>query len=251
MRKPFVAGNWKMHGTRASVAVLLNDLKMSGNTPIDMAVFPPFVYLDQTQQILSGTNLAWGAQNVCANAEGAFTGEVSANMLTEFGCRYVLIGHSERRSLYHEDDALLAKKFMTAKAAGLIPVFCVGETLQEREAGETLRVIKRQLALVLALAPEAKALSESIIAYEPVWAIGTGKTATGEQAQAVHREIRQHIAGHNSAIAEAVRIIYGGSVKANNARELFAMPDIDGGLIGGASLNSQEFIAICKAVKDI
>jgi triosephosphate isomerase len=198
----------------------------------------------ETGRLLKGSGVALGAQSVCAEAQGAFTGEVSAAMLKDVGCRYVLVGHSERRQLYGESDELVARKFVAAQSQGLVPVLCVGETLEEREAGQTLAVISRQMDAVLTVSGVA-ALGQAVVAYEPVWAIGTGRTATPEQAQEVHATIRSKIAGVDATIGGLVRILYGGSVKASNARELFAMPDIDGGLVGGASLKADEFARIC------
>ena len=245
MRKKLVAGNWKMHGSLAENAALLAAIKpaLAG---IEAAVCVPFPYLAQAQAALSGSSIAWGAQNLSEQAKGAFTGEVSASMLLDFGCRYVIVGHSERRSLYGESDELVAKKYMAAQAAGLTPILCVGESLAEREAGVTEAVVARQLDAVIQAAGVAS-LAKSVVAYEPVWAIGTGKTASPEQAQAVHAFIRGKIADLDSGVANALVIQYGGSVKAANAAELMAQPDIDGGLIGGASLVADEFIAICRA----
>jgi triosephosphate isomerase len=245
MRKNLVAGNWKMNGSLAANEVLLNGVK-SGLNGVDAVVCVPFPYLAQTQAMLSGSTIAWGAQNLSDQSSGAYTGEVSAAMLLDFGCKYVIVGHSERRSLYAESDELVAKKYSVAQAAGLIPILCVGELLVEREAGVTEQVVSRQLDAVIAAAGVAS-LSNAIIAYEPVWAIGTGKTASPEQAQAVHAYIRNQIAKLDADIAAGLVIQYGGSVKASNAAELMAQPDIDGGLIGGASLQVDEFVAICKA----
>ena len=248
MRKSLIAGNWKMHGNRAMVNDLLSSLKQAVSTSAraEMAVFPPYVFLSQTEHTLSDSIIAWGAQNVAAEKTGAFTGEISPDMLLEFGCRYVLIGHSERRSIYGETDAVIAQKFILAKKSGLIPVLCVGETFMEREVGETYNVVARQLDAVLAQGAEL--LLDAVLAYEPVWAIGTGLTATPEQAQEVHFYLRQQVAKYNSTIADKLRILYGGSVKAANAQALFSMPDIDGGLIGGASLDANEFLQIYNTV---
>lgn len=233
-RKRLVAGNWKMHGSRASNDALLDALlegirRLNG---VECAICPPFPYLQQVSERLRDTPLAWGAQNVSEHAQGAYTGEVSAAMLKEFGCRYAIVGHSERRQLYGESDVQVAAKFAAAQAAGLTPILCVGETLEEREAGRTEEIVARQL--------DAVGFRNGVLAYEPVWAIGTGRNATPEQAQAVHAFLRKKLSG-------ATRILYGGSVKAQNAAALFAMPDVDGGLIGGASLAAQEFIEIVKA----
>ena len=234
-----------MHGSLAENAALLAALKpaLAG---IDAVVCVPFPYLAQAQAVLAGSSIAWGAQNLSEQAKGAFTGEVSAAMLLDFGCTYVIVGHSERRSLYGESDALVASKYMAAQAAGLKPILCVGESLEERESGVTEAVVARQLDAVINAAGVAS-LANAVVAYEPVWAIGTGKTASPEQAQAVHAFIRNKIAALDAAIANQLVIQYGGSVKAANASELMAKPDIDGGLIGGASLIVEEFVAICRA----
>jgi len=247
MRKNLVAGNWKMHGSLAENAALLSALKpaLSG---IEAVVCVPFPYLAQAQSELAGSSIAWGAQNLSEHSKGAYTGEVSASMLRDFGCSYVIVGHSERRSLYGESDQQVAAKFIAAQAGGLIPILCVGESLEERESGITEQVVARQLDAVIGAAGIG-ALANAIVAYEPVWAIGTGKTASPEQAQAVHAFIRSKIASLDAAIAGGLVIQYGGSVKAANAAELFAQPDIDGGLIGGASLVAEEFAAICQAAK--
>ena len=245
MRSRLVAGNWKMHGSLAENAALLAALKpaLAG---IEAVVCVPFPYLAQAQAELAGTSIAWGAQNVSEHAKGAFTGEVSASMLLGFGCTYVIIGHSERRSLYGESDALVASKYVAAQAAGLTPILCVGESLAERESGVTEAVVARQLDAVIDAAGVGS-MARAVIAYEPVWAIGTGKTASPEQAQAVHAFIRGKIAALDAGVADQLVIQYGGSVKAANAAELMVQPDIDGGLIGGASLVADEFIAICRA----
>jgi triosephosphate isomerase len=250
MRRPFVAGNWKMHGSRADNAQLLDGLLqgLPAQPVADIAVCPPFVYLWETARLLKSSAIALGAQSVCADSLGAFTGEVSAGMLKDVGCTYVIVGHSERRAIYREDDALVARKFLVAQSQGLMPILCVGETLEERERGETTRVVSRQLQAVLDVAGVG-ALATAVVAYEPVWAIGTGKTATPEQAQEVHAHIRSDVAGQDAKIAGELRVLYGGSVKAANAREIFAMPDVDGGLIGGASLKADEFLRICAGAQ--
>jgi triosephosphate isomerase (TIM) len=250
MRRPLIAGNWKMHGSRAENAELIEALLLGlpAQTPVEIAVCPPFVYLWEAARLLKSSSIALGAQSVCAEAVGAFTGEVSASMLKDVGCRYVIVGHSERRAIYKEDDALVARKFLAAQSQGLIPILCVGETLEERERSQTMQVVSRQLTAVLDLAG-APALRNAVIAYEPVWAIGTGKNATPAQAQEVHAHIRAAIAGRDVKIAADVRILYGGSVKAANAHELFAMPDVDGGLVGGASLKADEFLKICACAQ--
>lgn len=250
MRSKLVAGNWKMHGGSLQNRDLLNAIVTAtkGLNEVDLAVCVPYPYLSQVQSILQNTHVSWGAQNVSQHEKGAYTGEVSAAMLTDFGCRYVIVGHSERRALYAEDSHTVALKFEAAQAAGLTPILCVGETLDQREAGITEQVVAEQLDAVIESAG-INALAKSVLAYEPVWAIGTGKTATPEQAQDVHVFIRGRIAAKAPEVANQLKILYGGSVKANNAVELFGMADIDGGLIGGASLVADEFISICRAAK--
>lgn len=245
MRRKLVVGNWKMNGSLAANATLLDALRgLPGAAPCDLAVCAPFPYLAQLRERLAGSTIAWGAQDCSAHEAGAYTGEVSAAMLAEFGCRYVIVGHSERRTLHGEGDQLVADKAKAALAHGLTPIVCVGETLAQREAGETASVVKRQLSA--AIHTLAHCISQVVVAYEPVWAIGTGRTATPEQAQEVHALLRQqlHAATEQSA---AMTILYGGSVKADNAAALFAQPDIDGGLIGGASLVAADFAAIARA----
>ena len=239
-----------MHGSLASNQALLTALvsQLEGLNSMRCAVCVPFPYLAQAQASLTGSRLAWGAQNLSQYDKGAYTGEVSASMLQEFGCRYVIVGHSERRALFGETDAVVAVKFAAALAAGITPILCVGETLEERDAGRAESVIARQLDAVIA-GSGMVGLAKSVIAYEPVWAIGTGKTASPEQAQAVHAFIRRKLATLDADIAAALIIQYGGSVKAANAAELFSQPDIDGGLIGGASLQVDEFMAICQAAQ--
>jgi triosephosphate isomerase len=251
MRKRLVAGNWKMHGSLAGNRALLAALKAAdlANNGVGVAVCVPFPFLQQVQQELSGSGIDWGAQNVSEHAAGAFTGEVSAAMLGEFGCRYALVGHSERRALYGESDAQVAAKFSAACAAGLAPILCLGETLAEREAGITQKVVARQLAAVLGQVG-VEGLVGSVIAYEPVWAIGTGRTASPDQAQEVHGYIRGLVAARDARVADGICILYGGSVKPGNARELFTRSDVDGGLIGGASLVAEDFVAICRAAAD-
>lgn len=248
MRRKLVAGNWKMHGSLADNAALLAGIKagLGSVSGADFAVCAPYPYLAQLKTVLTGSNIAWGAQNLSEHSKGAYTGEVAASMLLDFGCAYVILGHSERRTLYGETEELVAQKFLAAQAAGLTPILCVGESLAERESNVTEQVVARQLKVVIDAAGVA-ALAKAVVAYEPVWAIGTGKTATPEQAQAVHAFIRRNIAGLDKSVAEGLVIQYGGSVKAANAAELFAQSDIDGGLIGGASLMVDEFVAICKA----
>jgi len=247
-RRPFVAGNWKMNGSRAESAALLDGVKasVSNASKAEVAVCPPFILIPLAAEKLAGSAVAWGGQNLNVNKSGAFTGEISGPMLKDYGCSYVIVGHSERRSLYGESDATVAEKYGAAQAHGLIPILCVGETLAEREGNQTEAVVARQLDAVLAKHGVAS-LKNAIIAYEPVWAIGTGKTATPQQAQDVHRFIRERIAKQDKGVADAVRILYGGSMKGSNAGELIGQPDIDGGLIGGASLVADEFLAICRA----
>jgi len=250
MRQSLVVGNWKMNGSLQKNQSLLESLKQGIGLVqhAEVAVCPPFVYLQQVSELLKGTVIGWGGQNLSQQVPGAFTGEVAASMFGDFGCKYVIVGHSERRALYAESDELVAEKFAKAQSVGLIPILCVGELLEQREAGETEKVVKRQLDAVINLQGVAS-LAKSVIAYEPVWAIGTGKTATPGQAQDVHAFIRGRIAELDTGVAEKVQILYGGSVKGNNAAELFAMTDIDGGLIGGASLKADEFLSICQAGK--
>jgi triosephosphate isomerase len=249
MRRILVAGNWKMHGSRAMVKALLEGLLAGSENEsgADLAVFPPFPYLGDVQAMLKDSSISWGAQNLNPVAQGAHTGEVSAGMLLDFGCRYVLVGHSERRTIYGESDEDVADRFEAALAAGLEPVLCVGETLEERENGETEWVVDRQLSAVLGRCG-IEGFSRAIVAYEPVWAIGTGKTASPDQAQAVHAFIRDKFVSQDDIIAGQLRILYGGSVNGTNAAELFARDDIDGGLVGGASLKVGDFLAIRNAV---
>lgn len=246
MRTKLVAGNWKMHGSLATNAGLLHAVRDGAKGRAETAVCVPYPYLAQAQAALDGSSVAWGAQDVSEHAQGAWTGEVSGAMLADFGCRYVLVGHSERRSFFGDTDAVVAVKFAAALKAGLIPVLCVGESLAEREAGITGEVVTRQIDAVLAGSGVA-AFAKAVVAYEPVWAIGTGRTASPEQAQEVHALIRARFARDSADVAAGLRILYGGSVKANNAAELFGQPDIDGGLIGGASLVAADFLAICAA----
>jgi triosephosphate isomerase len=239
-RSRLVAGNWKMNGSRASNGALLDALLagIGRETGVEVAVCPPYPHLQQVSERLAGTPIAWGAQNVSEHAQGAYTGEVSAEMIREFGCRYAIVGHSERRQLYGESDAQVAAKFAAAQGAGLTPILCLGETLEEREAGRTEQVVARQLDAVTRVC----SFGNAVVAYEPVWAIGTGRNATPEQAQAVHGFLRNRV-------SPETRILYGGSVKAQYAAAIFAMPDVDGGLIGGASLAAKEFIEIVRAAK--
>jgi len=246
MRRTLVAGNWKMNASQAQTESLVAGILDAGELDCDIAVFPPSLYLTQAVALASGSHLSVGGQNCADQISGAFTGEVSAQMLADCGAQMVIIGHSERRTLYGETDGVVLAKTRLALDSGLVAVVCVGETLDERKAGDAENVVATQLALLL------KELSDSdwdkvVIAYEPVWAIGTGETATPEQAQQIHAAIRGMLAGRSAAIAERTQILYGGSVKAANAAELFSQPDIDGGLVGGASLDVAEFIGICRA----
>lgn len=248
MRGKLVAGNWKMNGNLASNQSLLKSLipllkPISGTR---CAVCVPYPYLYQTEQLLRGSGIAWGAQDVCEYDHGAYTGGVSAGMVADFGCRFVLVGHSERRALFGDTDEKVALKFAAVLKAGLTPILCVGETLSERDAGVTEQVVARQMDAVIAHTG-LPSLGQAVMAYEPVWAIGTGKTASPDEAQAVHAFIRGRVAERDMRVADSLLLLYGGSVKAANAAQLFAMPDIDGGLIGGASLVAEEFAAICKA----
>ena len=239
-----------MNGNLATNQALLQALApaVARVAGVKCAICAPYPYLAQVQQLLSGSGIAWGAQNVSQFDDGAYTGEVSGAMLVDFGCRYVIVGHSERRALFGETSTIVAKKYAAALKAGLMPIVCVGETLAQREAGETEAVVDAQLDAVLS-GSGAQSLAHAVIAYEPVWAIGTGRTAKPEQAQAVHAHIRNRIATHDVGVAEGVQILYGGSVKSGNAEELFSMPDIDGGLIGGASLDATELATICEAAR--
>ncbi len=245
MRKKLVVGNWKMHGSRAANAELLAGILAGRPYAVDVAVCVPYPYLPDMASTLASSDVRWGAQDCSPHEQGAYTGEVSAAMLAEFGCRFAIVGHSERRAYHAEGDELVADKAKAALARGVTPIVCVGETLEQRDGGQTQAVVKRQLSAVIhALAHCA---SEIVVAYEPVWAIGTGRTATPEQAQEVHKVLRAQLhaaTGHGGEI----KILYGGSVKPDNAGILFAQPDIDGGLIGGASLKAADFIAICRAV---
>jgi triosephosphate isomerase len=250
MRRALVAANWKMHGNRAFIKELVTGLMpelAGGINGVDIVICPPFPYLQLTDALMSGTEIVLGAQNVATKDSGAFTGEVSGSMLAEFRVRYVIVGHSERRSLMSENDGIVAEKFQAAQLSGLIPVLCVGETLAERDSGVAEQVVSRQLAAVIERSGIA-VFDRAVIAYEPVWAIGTGRSATVEQAQHMHAFIRQMIALLNTEVAQSIQIIYGGSVSTDNAAELFAQPDIDGGLVGGASLNADSFVRICQSV---
>jgi len=248
MRKPLVAGNWKLNGTRASNEQLIKGILAGagGLDNCDVMVCPPFVYLAEVGLAIAGSNVLLAAQDLSAESIGAFTGEISATMLREVGCSHAIIGHSERRALFGDTDSVVAGKFVAAHAQGIQPVVCVGESLEERESGVTMDVVTRQITTIIQ-AGGVELFSSSIVAYEPVWAIGTGLTATPQQAQDVHAHIRAIVAAADANIAGGLRILYGGSVKGSNASDLFTMEDIDGGLIGGASLDAAEFVTICNA----
>ncbi len=249
MRRSLVIGNWKMNGTLASAQLLAKGIIAGlGSADADIAVCVPYIYLPAINELVKDTALGLGSQNIADKASGAYTGEISASMLKEFNTQYALVGHSERRSYYGDTNASVAARYVQAQEQGIIPVLCVGETLEQREQDQTFAVINEQLDAVINLAGIAS-LSKAVIAYEPVWAIGTGKTATDEQAQEVHQYIRQYIAAKDQAIADKVQILYGGSAKPDNAKGLFAQPDIDGGLIGGASLEAESFLKIFQSVK--
>ena len=248
MRQRLVAGNWKMFGNSARNQLLLEGVasKAARIDGVSCAVCVPFPYLHQARSILADSGAGWGAQNVSQRSEGAFTGEVSVSMLADFGCRYVIVGHSERRNLFHENDQLVAAKAAAVLEQQMIPIVCIGESLDERERGVTEAVVSRQLGAVIDEIGIG-GLGKSVVAYEPVWAIGTGKTATPEQAQAVHAYLRGLVSQQDTDVARDLTMLYGGSVKAANAASLFDMEDIDGGLIGGASLDLNEFVSICEA----
>ena len=243
MRTTLIAGNWKMNGSLQSVIELVEEIKAGEAGRALLAVCPPAVYLMKVGGMLDGTDIALGAQNVCDRESGAFTGEIGASMLKECGCQYAIVGHSERRALYQESDELVARRFAMAVASGLVPILCIGETLEQREQGVTEEIVARQLDAVIEQ-QGVSVIGQSVIAYEPVWAIGTGKVATPEQAQAVHGFIREKIAALDTGVADKVQILYGGSMNPENAGELLSKPDIDGGLIGGASLKATDFLAI-------
>ncbi|MEO8223512.1 MAG: triose-phosphate isomerase [Gammaproteobacteria bacterium] len=264
MRRPLVAGNWKLNGSRSEnrallgavadglVAAGLGPATLEGSrAPVEVLLCPPFVYLAELADLAARLHVGIGAQDVAAEEAGAFTGEVSAAMLRDVGCGRVIVGHSERRALYGDSDERVANKVVAALRGGLVPILCVGETLAERDSGKTLEVVRRQLSAVFAALDSAgqgpAAADRLCVAYEPVWAIGTGRTATPAQAQEVHADIRATVLRRDATMASGLRILYGGSVKASNAKDLFAMRDIDGGLIGGASLLAAEFVSICKA----
>jgi triosephosphate isomerase len=248
MRQPLVAGNWKMNGSRASITELLDGLKagIGQVATAEVAVCAPAIYIAHTQAALQGSPIKWGGQDISVHASGAYTGETAGSMLGDYGCHVVIIGHSERRAYHGESDANVAQKFSAARAAGIVPILCVGETLEEREQGITEQVVARQLDAVIEHCG-IEMVGEGVIAYEPVWAIGTGKTASPEQAQEVHAFIRGRLAANSQSVADAVRVLYGGSMNPKNAAELMAQGDIDGGLIGGASLKAEDFLAVCAA----
>ena len=248
MRRKLVAGNWKMHGSLAENQTRLTQLvsALKNNETIDVAVFSTAPYLFQCKSLLAASGIKWGAQDVSQHASGAYTGEIAMSMLEDFACQYALVGHSERRELFHENDQIVADKFVALLGSSVQPILCVGETLAQRESGDTMAVIVDQIEAVLNKTGIA-GFSRAVIAYEPVWAIGTGKTATPEQAQDVHKAIRAHLAQYDTEIAQTIQIVYGGSVKPDNAAAIFAQPDVDGALVGGASLNSNDFVKICNA----
>lgn len=250
MRRALIAANWKMHGSREFIRGLVAQLLPSlsdGINGVDVVLCPPYPYLAQVAELSRGAELVLGAQNISSADEGAYTGEVSGRMLTDFKVRYVIVGHSERRKLMAEDDALVALKFAAVQGSGMIPILCVGETLAERESGKASEVVGQQLSAVLN-SSGVQAFDSAVIAYEPVWAIGTGCSASTSQAQDMHASIRRMIAELDPEVAQNVQIVYGGSVNPENAPDLFSQPDIDGGLIGGASLNAESFIRICQSV---
>ncbi|MFZ6844312.1 triose-phosphate isomerase [Undibacterium sp. RuTC16W] len=248
MRRKLIAGNWKMNGSFASNKALLSELRagLSAGVACDVLVCAPSPYLMQCANLLSGSDIGWGAQDVSVHLSGAYTGEISAPMLADCSCTYVIVGHSERRAYHGDTDELVAQKTLRLLASGLKPIVCVGETLEQRELGQTNSVVSAQLQAVLDVI-DVDALTNLVVAYEPVWAIGTGKTATPQMAQDVHAVLRQQLALKNAPVAEKVQILYGGSMKPDNAQELLAMPDIDGGLIGGAALKAVDFLAIIQA----
>ncbi len=246
MRQALVAGNWKMNGSSQSIRELLDGIVSGLNTKAEVLVCPPAIYIQQVREMLDGESVEYGLQNISDKESGAYTGETSPLMAKDLGCKYVIIGHSERRALYGESDEDVAAKFCALVDNGLVPILCVGETLEEREAGSTVQVVESQINTVLQKAGMQR-LGDFVIAYEPVWAIGTGLTATPEQAQEVHAAIRELLAQVGAEVAQKTRILYGGSMKAANAAELMAKPDVDGGLVGGASLVAEDFKAICHA----
>jgi triosephosphate isomerase (TIM) len=250
MRRKLIVGNWKMNGSLSANGALLSAIAAEGKQDCDLAVCVPAPYFAQCQSMLADSVVAWGGQDVSSHEAGAYTGEISSSMLSDFGCAYVIVGHSERRAYHAESDAMVAQKAMRALAGGLMPIVCVGETLEERESNQTNAVVTRQIDAVLAQL-DANDLAKIAVAYEPVWAIGTGKTATPLMAQQVHANLRQRLMAKNPALAAQVRILYGGSMKPDNAAELLAMADIDGGLIGGAALKAADFLAIAHAAQTL
>lgn len=251
MRRPMVVGNWKLNGSKAGVTELLERLSLvaAEAVNVEVVVCPPVIFMDLTERLLKGGKVVWGSQDVDPNLQGAYTGEISPAMLKEFGCRYVILGHTERRRLHQETDLLVERKFVATRDAGMRPILCVGETLEEQAQGLTRWVIESEIRSVIERTGIG-AFEQAVIAYEPVWAIGTGKTACAREAQEVHRFIRELLARYSTEIADTTRILYGGSVKADNAAEFFALPDIDGALVGGASLAVETFAAIfCSAVQ--
>ncbi|PKF61088.1 triose-phosphate isomerase [Psychromonas sp. psych-6C06] len=250
MRTPLVMGNWKLNGTKESVSTLIKGLEAAADaaTNVEVAVCPPAIFIEQVATLTANNSIEFGAQDVSTNVSGAFTGETSPVMVKEFGAKYSLVGHSERRQYHNETDAVVAAKFVAIQENGLVPVLCIGETLEERETNVTTDVVEKQLKAVIDLAG-IDALENCVIAYEPVWAIGTGKVATSEQAQEVHAHIRNWLKAQSEVVAEKVQILYGGSVKAASAKELFAQTDIDGGLVGGAALIIEEFVGIIEGAK--
>lgn len=249
MRRPLVAGNWKMHGDLKRAANLARAVCAGAPDAVDVVLFPPYVHLRSVVDAVDATSVEVGAQDVHSATEGAFTGAVSASMVKDVGASHVIVGHSERRAIFGDTDAGVATKFALALDAALTPILCVGETLTQRESGKAESVVLRQLDAVLERVG-VEGLEAGMIAYEPVWAIGTGRTATPQQAQEMHAIIRDAVARRDAAVSQRIRVLYGGSVKADNARALFQEPDIDGGLVGGASLNAEEFLEICKTAAD-
>lgn len=251
MRRRLVVGNWKMHGSVERVEALLAGIKSAAQQGgfADTAICPPSVYISQAVAALQGSEISVGAQNLSQYDEGAFTGEISASMLADLSCRYAIVGHSERRGIYNETDECVASKFVAAQKAGLTPILCLGESLEQRQAGETLEFVERQLQAVITVAG-VEALADAVVAYEPIWAIGTGMTASPEQAQEVHAYLRQVVASNSVEIAQNLQLLYGGSVNAANAAELFNQKDIDGALVGGASLKVDDFSVICRATNN-
>ncbi|TEW56100.1 triose-phosphate isomerase [Psychromonas sp. RZ22] len=249
MRTPLVMGNWKLFGTKDTISALIKGIEGTANSTknVEVVVCPPPIFIEHVAKLTQNNNLKFGAQNVSEHITGAFTGETSSDMVKEFGAKYTLVGHSERRQYHFETNEMVARKFMAAQNSGLIPVLCIGERLLDRETHKTFEVLEKQLKAVTNLVGVA-AFEKAVIAYEPMWAIGTGRVATAEQAQEVHSFIRSWLRAQNEVVAEKVQILYGGSVKANNAKNLFAQPDIDGGLVGGAALIVEEFVGIIEAI---